>query len=164
MSRYLSDYNAFEPDETASLVTEFQRLALQEGWKKKSDIYKQERKAFYTEAVREEFLKAFGKNQRTLQAWRKLCVKVGVIPESEINTLGSITDCKNKLKGVFVNLVDLADACRAGEVMGKAGKKGVFDSHKGLSKYIRSTKKYFDKSEAKRNPLLQHFLIVVGRG
>jgi len=154
-------FSDFESDPTVSLLDNFKRLAIQEGWGKKSKTYKEQRRTFLAEAVEVAFLDKFGVNVSSLQAWQSLCQTIGV-PESkegeEVPQLTSIKACQRALKGVYVNLVDLVDAGTAGRVISKK-----FSSPKELAKYIRKTGKVFPKERAKRNPLLRRFLIVVGR-
>jgi len=158
----LAQYSNFQSDPTAPLLENFRRLAIHEGWKKKSNRYKEERRVFLAQAVELGFLDAFGGNVNSLQAWQSLCRTIGV-PETkegeEATLLTSITACKKALKGVFVNLVDLVEAGTAGEVICKK-----FSSQKELAKYICKTGKVFPRDRAKRNPLLSRFLIVVGSG
>jgi len=157
----LATFPNFQSDPTAPLVENFRRLAIQEGWKKKSKTYKENKRVFLAEAVEAGFLSTFGVNVSSLQAWQSLCETIGV-PEAkegeDLPLLTSISACKKALKGVYVNLVDLVDAAMAGNVIPKK-----FSSQKELAKYIRKTGKFFPKSRAKRNPLLSRFLIVVGK-
>ncbi|KAF8919153.1 hypothetical protein CPB85DRAFT_1429785 [Mucidula mucida] len=141
-------------DPTTGIVERFRALALSEGLKKKSDKYKERRKAFIADAVEDGFIATFGVNNSSLQSWQRLCTIVG-IPAAE--TLLSIKKCKAALKGTFVNIVDLVDAAAAGKVM----TKGVFNDITSLRRYIKNTKKMFPRGRAKRNPLLRHFLIMV---
>jgi len=152
----------FEQDPTASLLDNFRRLAIQEGWKKKSDRYKRERGVFLGQGVETAFLDTYGGNVSDLQAWQSLCKTIGVpaVKEGEpIVQLASISACQKALKGVYVNIVDLVDAATAGTVISKK-----FSNQKQLAKYICRSGKVFPKARAKANPLLARFLIVVGAG
>lgn len=154
----LARFPDFQSDPTASLVDDFRRLALQEGWSKKSNTYKEERRAYLAESVENRFLTAFGVNAGSLQAWQSLCRTIGVtesVEGGEVD-LTSIRKCQALLKGIFVNLVDLVEAASAERVISKK-----FSSHKALARYIRNTGKYFPRERAKRNPLLRRFLITV---
>ena len=97
-STYLARFSDFQSDPTASLLYNFKRLAIQEGWKKKDDTYKEERKEFLAEGVVARFLDTFGKNDESLQAWQSLCKTIGV-PETKEGEdpplLTSITVCQN---------------------------------------------------------------------
>ena len=81
-STYLARFSDFQSDPTASLLHNFKRLSFQEGWKKKDDTYKKERKEFLAEGVVAGFLDTFGKNDESLQAWQSLCKTIGV-PETK---------------------------------------------------------------------------------
>jgi hypothetical protein len=93
----LAQYSDFQPDPTSSLLENFRRLASQKGWKKKSQVYKAERRAFLTKAVQAGFLDKFGVNVNSLQAWQSLCQTIGV-PESkegeDVPQLMNISACK----------------------------------------------------------------------
>ena len=181
---FLAQFPDFRWDPTAPLLENFGRLADQEGWSKKSKTYKKMRRDFLAEGVLIGFLDAFGKNASSLQAWQSLCKTIGVLETEDgegLSLLTSIKACKNvcfrtgvisppsvfadvscglqALDGVYVNIVDLVDAGKAGHVISE-----TFSSQKELADYIRETGKVFAKEEAKRNPLLSRFLIVVGSG
>jgi hypothetical protein len=79
----LARFPDFQSDPTASLVDDFRRLALQEGWAKKSKTYKEERRAYLAEAVEIRFLSQFGVNASSLQAWQSLCRTIGVAESVE---------------------------------------------------------------------------------
>lgn len=144
----------FERDDTETIISEFRRLAIQEGWKKKSKIYKEERKKFIGKAAVEDFEKEFGINAGSLQSWQSLCKRLKLLnDDDELPT--SIKQCKAILRGVYVNLVDLVDARKAN------GTVEIFGSPKELSKYIKRTKKMFPRGKAKSSPLLKQFLITV---
>ncbi|KIM39019.1 hypothetical protein M413DRAFT_12350 [Hebeloma cylindrosporum] len=147
----LPDYSN---DPTSSITENFRRLAIQEGWTKKSQTYKKERKAFIAEAVETGFTSHFGVNASSLQAWQSLCGTIGI---ENMEGLTSIKRCKKAMSGIYVNLVDLVDARTAGTKVSK-----TFSSPTGLAKYIRKTKKTFPKERAKKSPMLRQFLIVVG--
>ena len=96
-STYLTRFPNFQLDPTAPLLENFERLAVREGWNKKSKKYRKERKAFLAEGVLFGFLDAFGKNAMSLQAWQSLCKTIGV-PETKEGEdpplLTSISECK----------------------------------------------------------------------
>ncbi|KAI8974260.1 hypothetical protein BD414DRAFT_517640 [Trametes punicea] len=140
----------FERDPTALLADEFRRLALINGWGKKSVKYKNERKEFYGAAVSKDFAAFWGTTESRLDAWQDLCRLLGF---TEIPT--SIKKCKQAMKGVYVNLVDLVDSKRTNT------QPKTFTSAGALASYIRKTGKIFPKERAKANPLLRQFLVVV---
>lgn len=73
-------FDKLDVDPTASIVTEFNRLAIQKNWKKSSKQYKEQRARLITQ----EFNAYFGSNISTLAAWQALCKTVGItdIPSS----------------------------------------------------------------------------------
>jgi len=149
-------------DPTAPLLESFRILAIQQGWKKKTDTYKSKRRAFLADAVEDGFSNMFGGNTNSLRAWQSLCQTIGVPERKEgedVPVLTSISACQRALNGVYVNLVDLVDAGTAGTVISKK-----FSSQKELAGYICRTGKVFPRDRAKSNPLLRKFLIVVDGG
>ena len=84
----LPDYNN---DPTISITENFRRLAIQEGWTKKSKSYKEGRRAFIAEAVEIGFISNFGTNASSLQAWQNLCRTIGV---ENVDGLTSIKSCQ----------------------------------------------------------------------
>jgi hypothetical protein len=75
----------FDRDPTASIASEFGRLAIQNDWKKGSKKYRKQR----AELIEYEFGVHFGSNLHSLEDWEALCKAVGItdIPSS-------ITQCK----------------------------------------------------------------------
>jgi len=70
----------------------FTLFAASNGWSPKSKIYKQQRKIFISEAVRQSFRRNFGIDASSLAAWRSICsvVDVGV----DVSTLTTVAACK----------------------------------------------------------------------
>ncbi|KAF7514064.1 hypothetical protein GJ744_004389 [Endocarpon pusillum] len=135
-------FASFDIDPTASIVTEFNRLAIQKSWKKDSEQYKKQR----ARLVNQEFNAYFGSNLNNLAAWQALCKAVSITPIPS-----SVTQCKKLLKKVYVNIYDLIDAARLGEVA------RTFPSNQKLAAYTRQNK-IFPKREAKLNKLLKFML------
>ncbi|KIY43609.1 hypothetical protein FISHEDRAFT_62664 [Fistulina hepatica ATCC 64428] len=147
-----SDGNGSD-DEIVNIMDGFRRLALENRWGKKSQQYKTERAKYIGDQVHTYFKTSFGYNPTSLQAWQHICWTVGV---EDGYSLTSIKMCKEKLKGIFVNIVDLVDASNKKKVIER-----TFSARKALAKYIQRTGKIFPKKDAKLNPLLSQFLIVV---
>lgn len=84
----LPDYNN---DPTISITENFRRLAIQEGWTKKSKSYKEGRRAFIANAVEIGFISHFGENDSSLQAWQRLCRTIGI---ENVDSLTSISSCQ----------------------------------------------------------------------
>ncbi|KAI0333133.1 hypothetical protein GY45DRAFT_1272699 [Cubamyces sp. BRFM 1775] len=141
---------AFERDTTALLASEFRRLALANGWSKKSARYKDERQKFYGLAVAQDFNAFWGSTESRLAAWQDLCLHLGI---AEVPN--SIKGCKQALKPINVNLIDLVDSKR------QDTKPKTFSSEAACAEYTRKTGKIFPKARAKANPLLRQFLVVV---
>lgn len=84
---YFAKLKTFEPDQEASLVQEFNRLALSQGWSVRSKRYKKEKQKCFAE----EFEQEFGAEEGKLKGWQQLCRDVGIEPRA------SITQCKKVL-------------------------------------------------------------------
>lgn len=84
---YFANFENFAPDPTAGLQVEFARLAIDQGWGRKSKKRKEE----WRRACENEFETHFGAvfTGGRLLAWQSLCEELGVDP-----TPGSITQCK----------------------------------------------------------------------
>jgi hypothetical protein len=95
----LSQFSNFQSDPTAPLLENFKRLAIQEGWKKKSKTYKEERRVFLAEGVEARFLDKFGVNVSSLQAWQSLCQTIGVPESKEGGYVPQLTSIKACQKG-----------------------------------------------------------------
>jgi hypothetical protein len=85
MATWFSKYPNFHPDPLAPLLDEFNRLAIQRGWKKGGKIYREE----WKNCVEATFTAEFGQNASSLRGWQALCAVIGItdVPKS-------ITGCK----------------------------------------------------------------------
>ncbi|EIW60960.1 uncharacterized protein TRAVEDRAFT_46197 [Trametes versicolor FP-101664 SS1] len=146
----------FTRDINASLVAEFRRLAMLNGWKKKGKPYKEERRKVFRDWAMEDFERIFGRNNNSLESWQRLCRLLGI---SEGITLGTVIECRRVLNDVYVNIIDLIDACKTPDEKPK-----IFATSKELAKYIRKTGKIFPRDKAKFSPLLSKFLISLADG
>ncbi len=81
---------AFTRDISVSLVAEFRRLAILNGWGKKTKDYKEEKRKRFHEWAVEDFDREFGSTANSLSAWQKLCRRLGV---GEGLVFGSIPEC-----------------------------------------------------------------------
>ncbi|KAL1947195.1 hypothetical protein VTO73DRAFT_14156 [Trametes versicolor] len=144
----------FTRDISVSLVAEFRRLAILAGWKRKTKRYRKKRVAYFRLWAAEDFAREFGKNDRSLRSWQKLCRLLDV---GGGRTLGSTSECLKAISGISVNIIDLVDACKP-----EGEKPKTFKERKELSEYIRKTGKIFPIEHARRNRLLENFLIHVG--
>ena len=70
----------------------FKVFAAANGWSPRSDIYKEQRKIFITEAVRQSFRRNFGTDASSLAAWRAICIVVNV--GVDVTTLPTVAACK----------------------------------------------------------------------
>jgi hypothetical protein len=77
-------YPNFRPNARATIQSEFNRLASQEGWKKGSNRYR----AAYARCMGQEFTDQFGSDGK-LEGYQELCREIGISPAP-----GSVTQCK----------------------------------------------------------------------
>ncbi|KAL0571350.1 hypothetical protein V5O48_010616 [Marasmius crinis-equi] len=141
---------------SATLLAAFHTLATSEGiTNRKSKCYKERRRKFLIDNVQRGFIDQFGANSSSLDSWKLLLATIGI---EGSNKLTSIRQCKESLKGKFINIVDLVDAANAGSTIRNPN---PFPSREALSHYIKRTGKVFPKGNAKANPLLRQFLIVI---
>ena len=155
---YFSRFPTFASNSDATLIENFQRLAISESWGKKSKKFKEERK-IYMLALADTHLGSIdtGGAAERLVALQGLCGELGVSPVPT-----SITQCKKvcyecygwafggatdrlaqKLQTVHVCLVDLIDTRRLDTPF------HVFDSFPKLQEHVKTKKHYFPKYEAK---------------
>jgi hypothetical protein len=87
MSTYWARSVNFNPDPTASILDEFNRLSIHEGWSLKGKA----RNKRFAEACEADFDHHFQvvAGADKLQTWQLLCIEVGVSPAPP-----SITQCK----------------------------------------------------------------------
>ena len=75
----------FIPDPTASVLTEFKRLAKLRGWKEGSKQYRRHK----SQCFAGEFETHYGNKTERLEGWQNLCYEVGIDPAPP-----SVTQCK----------------------------------------------------------------------
>lgn len=156
---YFGRFQTFAPDPQATVLENFAQLAISNGWGKKSQEYKDERKS-YMIALADTHIESIerGGAAGTLAGLQGLCKELRVCP---IPT--SITQCKKvchecsdracwvitnpacqKLRTVHVCIVDLIDNRRLGGT-----RVHIFPCHRELQQHIKKRKHYFPKYEAK---------------
>ncbi|CAK5264090.1 unnamed protein product [Mycena citricolor] len=146
MSSYWLCFPDFEHDPFVPLRQEFERLAREEGWGKKSRMFKDQ----WGLCGIQEFGYQFGKDENRLAGWQALCATVGVK-----KTPDSIAKCKTIMRNTWVNIYDLLDAKRTGKTVLKHPSKDALRSYSINSK----PPKIFSKAQAKKNRFLKILLI-----
>ncbi|KAL1671745.1 hypothetical protein EV122DRAFT_226015, partial [Schizophyllum commune] len=127
-----------------SIAARFAVIAKEKGYSKETEaLAEQYRKK------RETFI------AKELKAWKKLCLTMG-FEKAYVNSgkLSDVAACKKLLKGMYVNIVDLVDASRAGKTC------TPFKSYKALE-YIEEEEKSYPLGAAKGDPLLRNFLVTL---
>ena len=118
----------------------FNALARREKWSRHERTEEWENlQQAWTEVVEPEF------EGSSIRHYQQLCddLEIDPIPET-------VAECKNELKAVFVNIVDLVQYRRSGR---KGPKSKRFAKLKLLQKYSFDEKKYYPKERAKAEML-----------
>ena len=105
-SSFFCKYPSFEPDATASLVAEFNRLAISQKWKKGSKAYEKYKRQCVVEEFAAQGSAVDMKSQSKLQAWQalytELCSPSGSPTASEAKKLSVPTSIKKCKKVVIL--------------------------------------------------------------
>lgn len=97
---FFDKFPGFEPDLTAPIEVEFERLALHMGWRPESKKWRKNRK----HCLESEFVAQYGNDASKLQNWQNLCREVRVRQAIE-----SISQCKKvcrKTLSVIIMSID----------------------------------------------------------
>ncbi|THY08114.1 hypothetical protein D6D01_09689 [Aureobasidium pullulans] len=130
---YFARFNAFTHDPQGSVRDEFNRLAKTQKWHPKEK--ERQRAHCYNEELEGHF-KSLNIHDK-LDRLKYLCTELDVKPQD------TIAECKQALRNVNVNLVDLMDARRA------CKRVKQFATHKELVHYTKSAEKQLPRSLAK---------------
>ncbi|KAL9110512.1 MAG: hypothetical protein Q9227_004870 [Pyrenula ochraceoflavens] len=145
-SSYFSAFEGFEENPNASLLTNFRKLALKQGWQYKTRKYDME----LVGAMSAGFADLFGVNLGgRLEGFQRMCRAVGT-REEDIPI--SITKCEKILSASNVNIFDLEHAVRNKTVA------RTFGNQKALAKYTVKNKKVYPKAVAKHSIFLRCML------
>jgi hypothetical protein len=121
----------------------FHKLATHFHWKKpRRDIEYERLKSTWTEVVESEF------SGSSISHYQSLCRDLDIDPIPD-----SVTECKNALREVFVNIVDLVQYRKDLEQGREASKPRTFRTLGQLRHYASNTGKYYPKENAKAEML-----------
>ncbi|EOA85862.1 uncharacterized protein SETTUDRAFT_111081 [Exserohilum turcica Et28A] len=145
-SRYGSSkgYPNFPYDPKRDVAEEFYRMCDFFAWDK-DDVEREEARRGFKDAMVIQFNSLYGTDVANIENWHKLCIALYIEPLPE-----TIHDCKEKIKTIHVNLVDLVDTSRDGVEL--------FASLEELSEYTIESGKYFPKESAYAGGVLKFLL------
>ncbi|KAF2713282.1 hypothetical protein K504DRAFT_423776 [Pleomassaria siparia CBS 279.74] len=134
----------FAYDNEGDLAEEFYRMCDFFAWDRKASARLEARQSF-KDAMVLQFNSIYGIDTSDIENWHKLCVAVYIEPLP-----ATIEECKEKIKDVYVNLVDLVDT---------SGRDvELFSSLGELRKYTIENGKFFPKESAYAGGVLKSLL------
>ncbi|TCD65123.1 hypothetical protein EIP91_003054 [Steccherinum ochraceum] len=144
IDEYFARHRTFNYDSFSPVMDEFHGMAKALHWGSKK-IQKEKRKL--RDALAMQFNDYFGTDVDDVNAWRSMCVVLGVemIPED-------MRACRKIVKRAHANIIDYIDAKRLGQRVRK------FPSLKTLAKYTYAEDKVFPKEQAKAGGVLKYLL------
>ncbi|KAG6867588.1 hypothetical protein C0993_000809 [Termitomyces sp. T159_Od127] len=144
LNEFFDDRNGFVHDPSNPVWKEFDRLAHHLHWNKKKKKVQREN---FKDVLAKTFNYMYGTDVNSLKSWTALCHVLQITPVPE-----ELHACREAVKAVYVNLVDLVDHRQTGEpVM-------LFDTEAELSAYTCENKKFFPKESAYAGGLLKYLL------
>ncbi|KIJ29785.1 hypothetical protein M422DRAFT_784188 [Sphaerobolus stellatus SS14] len=147
LTSFFTSYDGFDYNRDNETMAEFGRLCRFMHWGKRNATRREALSALQ-EALRDQFDAAFGKGEDRYQQWSDLCGTIGISPVPD-----SITQCRTRVKNVFVNIFDVVDAHRHGKQVERK-----FRNIHELREYTVRNKKIFSKKRAKKEGLLKYLL------
>jgi hypothetical protein len=129
----------------------FEALAEHCGWRQKKRKYEERKlKQAWTQVVESEF------SGSTISHYQSLCQDLNISPIP-----ATVPECKNELREVFVNIVDLVQYRRECQMGLRAKKPRIFNSLQGLRDYSESKEKYYPRKDAKAEMLRELLKVLV---
>jgi len=144
ISAFFSQYPDFAYDDQRGVAEEFYRMCDFFTWDRDDDERKKARQAF-KDAMVIRFNGLYGTDISDIENWHKLCVAVYIDPLPT-----TIAGCKEEIKKIHVNLVDLVDT---------SGRDvELFSSLDELRAYTIENGKFFPKESAYAGGVLRFLL------
>ncbi|CUA70002.1 hypothetical protein RSOLAG22IIIB_14184 [Rhizoctonia solani] len=129
------------------LKKEHRGLWSKEDAKKAREVFK--------DALTKDFNDTYGTDENDLASWQKLCTVL------DLNVPDDVESCREQVKSVYVNLVDLIETPYTGKPVKH------FKSEAKLSECTKKEEKYFPRDNVNAGDLLKYLLrqiIVPGKG
>ncbi|PFH46145.1 hypothetical protein AMATHDRAFT_156161, partial [Amanita thiersii Skay4041] len=151
LTAFFVQYNSptFTYNPNAPPTTEFARLVRHSQWgtDPHPPTYYEAHERF-SRAMGLTFRDFYGSDIHDINAWQALCLALGVVDPVP----DTLRECKRIVKSTHVNLVDLIETRRTGELV------RIFESQAALRNYTRRHKKIFPKESAKESGVLKYLL------
>ncbi|KAL4248522.1 hypothetical protein ABKN59_007822 [Abortiporus biennis] len=153
---FFAQYPTFDFDPSQPVYDEFDRMCEEFGW---NDEKKKKKKGVVRRGLQnalvQQFNRFYGTQIESLESWQRLYKDIGIKPVPD-----DIESCKELIKGIHVNIVDLVDFRRTKtrHTRQRGHNIQVFDSVGDLSEYAGDTEKYFPREDAKAGELLKYLL------
>ncbi|KAL1792981.1 hypothetical protein ACET3X_009488 [Alternaria dauci] len=144
ISAFFTKYSDFPYDPNRGVAEEFYRMCDFFAWDKDDEQLKEARRAF-KDAMVIQFNSLYGTDVANIENWHKLCVALYIEPLPD-----TVHHCKEKIKTIHVNLVDLVDTSRDGVEL--------FASLDELREYTIDSGKFFPKESAYAGGVLKFLL------
>ncbi|KAH6667241.1 hypothetical protein B0J14DRAFT_603024 [Halenospora varia] len=143
---FFAEHPNFDYDPSAPIWTEFNRMCDDFEWDSGNYEMRAARREFKSAMV-QQFNHLYGIDEEDLNSWHNLCkvLKIEPVPED-------LTECRERVRETYVNLVDLVDTPRTGAAV------KIFPNLEKLQEYTIKTEKYFPKEDAYAGGLLRFLL------
>ncbi|KAG8707084.1 hypothetical protein FRC08_000711 [Ceratobasidium sp. 394] len=155
LKAFFANYPHFNYDPSRPIMDEFYRMC-DRTWSRREDPEREVARNGLRDALTRQFNDIYGTDERSLEAWKKLCVVLQLwnIPDE-------LHACRELVRSTYVNIVDVVDT--------SVTKIRVrhFESEMELSEYTTRTGKYFPKENAYAGGLLKFLLrhiVIPGSG
>ncbi|KAH7883439.1 hypothetical protein F5I97DRAFT_1815278 [Phlebopus sp. FC_14] len=147
LQAFFAKYPPFIYDPSKSASKEFYRLCEYFNWRRRDNVDRTTAHEAFKTALVKQFNVVYGTDEESLSAWRKLCEAVNVHPIPV-----RMADCRQAVRNVHVNLVDLVDREFTG------AKIQIFTSEAELNEYTRKNGKFFPRYNVHAGSLLRALL------
>ncbi|KAL6161973.1 hypothetical protein ACJQWK_11985 [Exserohilum turcicum] len=144
ISAFFMKYPKFPYDPKRGVAEEFYRMCDFFAWGN-DDAEREEARRGFKDAMVIQFNSLYGTDVSNIENWHKLCIALYVEPLPK-----TIHHCKEKIKTIHVNLVDLVDTSQDGVEL--------FPSLDELRQYTIGSGKYFPKESAYAGGVLKFLL------
>ncbi|KAH3904928.1 hypothetical protein HBI56_235570 [Parastagonospora nodorum] len=141
---FFSQYLEFDYNYENGVAEEFYRMCDFFNWERDDGEREEARRAF-KDAMVVQFNALYGTDITKIENWHRLCVAVCIEPLPT-----TIAECKEEIKNIHVNLVDLVDT--------SSRKIELFASLEDLKVYTIGNGKYFPKESAYAGGVLKFLL------
>ncbi|KAG6868380.1 hypothetical protein C0993_003904 [Termitomyces sp. T159_Od127] len=144
LNEFFENRDGFSHNPSNPVWKEFRRLARYLHWTREEIATQKE---YFKDVLVQTFNHMYGTDENSLESWTALCHVLQIAPVPE-----GLHACREAVKAVHVNLVDLVEHPQTGEPL------LLFNSEAELSEYTQESGKFFPKESAYAGGLLKHLL------